>query len=96
MKSKLSLLALISLCCSIASAVPFDGAQVVFNQSPLKDAFGVGDIRHSVLDYIEDSKKAVLKGKKNMQKWIHEGKEYIKQNELLCKLYPPSRRLWAE
>ncbi len=85
MKSKLSLLAFISLCCSIVSAAPFDEAQAVFNQSPLRDAFGISDIKHSVLDYIEDSKKVILKGKKNMEKWVHAGKEYIKQDNLLCK-----------
>ena len=84
MKLKPFLLTFISLCRSLASAVPLDEAQVVFNQSPVKDAFGIGDIKHSVLDYIEDSKKVILKGKKNMQKWIHAGKEYIKQDNLLC------------
>lgn len=81
MNYKPSLLALISLCCSIVSGAPFDGAQVVFKQNPLKDAFGIGDVKNSMLDY----KKAILEGKKNMQKWIHAGKEYIKQDNLLCK-----------
>ncbi|KAF9453680.1 carboxypeptidase C [Macrolepiota fuliginosa MF-IS2] len=87
MKFRLSLLALVSLCCSIASAAPYNEAQVVLNQSPLKDAFGIGDgIKNSVLDYVEDGKKAILKGKTNMQKWMHAGKEYIKQDDLLYEL----------
>ncbi|KAF7373347.1 Carboxypeptidase [Mycena sanguinolenta] len=28
-------------------------------------------------------RKAILKGKKNLEKWYHDGKEFIKQNELL-------------
>lgn len=86
MKSKRSLLVLISLCCSIALAAPFDEVQIAFNKSSLGGAFGISNIRHSVLDYIQDGKKNILKGKKNMQKWIHKGKEYVKQNDLLCKI----------
>jgi cathepsin A (carboxypeptidase C) len=88
MKSRLLLVPFISLCCSIASAVPYDGAQVVLNQTPLDGGFGIGNqLKHSVLDYLEESKKGILKGKANMQKWMHAGKEYIKQDNLLCELF---------
>jgi cathepsin A (carboxypeptidase C) len=88
MKSSLFLLASVSLLCSFASAAPYDDAQVVLNQTPLQGALEIGNgIKHSVLDYLEDSKKAILKGKVNMQKWIHAGKEYIKQDNLLCELF---------
>ncbi|KAF5349522.1 hypothetical protein D9756_008992 [Leucocoprinus leucothites] len=87
MKFKPSLLAFLSLCCSLASAAPFDEAQVVLNQSPLPGNLGLGNgWKDSVFDYLEDSKKAILKGKLNMQKWMHAGKEYIKQDNLLYEL----------
>ena len=38
----------------------------------------------STTELLNDAKKAILKGKKNMQKWFHDGREYIKQNGLLC------------
>ena len=35
-------------------------------------------------DFLNDTKKVILKGKTNMQKWFHDGKEFIKQNGLMC------------
>jgi cathepsin A (carboxypeptidase C) len=35
-------------------------------------------------EFLTDAKKVILKGKTNMQKWFHDGKEFIKQNGLLC------------
>jgi len=32
----------------------------------------------------EKKGKAILAGKKNLETWFHEGREYIKQNGLLC------------
>ncbi|KAF5386835.1 hypothetical protein D9615_002016 [Tricholomella constricta] len=40
----------------------------------------------SATEYLSDAKKAILKGKHNMQKWFHDGKEFIKQNGLLYEL----------
>ncbi|KAG6854174.1 hypothetical protein C0991_009826 [Blastosporella zonata] len=40
----------------------------------------------SATDFLSDAKKAILKGKYNLQKWYHNGREYIKQNGLLCEL----------
>ncbi|KAG5642320.1 hypothetical protein DXG03_002995 [Asterophora parasitica] len=40
----------------------------------------------STVEYLNDAKKAILKGKHNMQKWFHDGKEFIKQNGLLYEL----------
>jgi len=34
-------------------------------------------------DFLNDTKKVILKGKTNMQKWFHDGKEFIKQNGLM-------------
>ncbi|KAF9041173.1 Alpha/Beta hydrolase protein [Rhodocollybia butyracea] len=36
--------------------------------------------------FLSDAKKAILKGKQNMQNWYHDGREYIKQNDLLYEL----------
>jgi len=50
------------------------------------------NFRHDILtktesaaaEFLSDAKKAILRGKNEMQKWFHQGKEYIKQNGLLC------------
>ncbi|KXN91965.1 hypothetical protein AN958_11025 [Leucoagaricus sp. SymC.cos] len=84
MKSMLNLLALVSLCCSLVTAAPPMDGQVVLGQTPFQDTFKIGNaLKHSPLDYLEENKKAILKGKVNMQKWMHAGKEYIKQDNLL-------------
>ncbi|KAJ6542708.1 serine carboxypeptidase [Mycena capillaripes] len=44
------------------------------------------DAYHAVNEWLDDTKKAILKGKKNLKKWYHDGKEFIKQNELLYEL----------
>ncbi|KAF7373349.1 Carboxypeptidase [Mycena sanguinolenta] len=36
-----------------------------------------------VNEWLSDAKKAILKGKNNLEKWYHDGKEFIKQNGLL-------------
>ncbi|KAJ7260953.1 carboxypeptidase C [Mycena haematopus] len=41
------------------------------------------DTYHVVNEWLDDAKKAVLEGKKNLEKWYHDGREFIKQNELL-------------
>ncbi len=49
----------------------------------------------SIGDVFNDPKQAILDSKHNMQKWIHDGKEFIKQNNLLCAythLYMAARR----
>ena len=86
-----SLLPFVILCYSLVSAVPFNDAQVVLDRVPsAQDIFKVTNgLKHSVADYLQDSKKEILKGKVNMQKWMHAGKEYIMQDNLLCKLTIP-------
>jgi len=94
MKYKFSLLPFVTLCHSLVSAVPLDEAQVVLDgTSVAQDTFKTSNgLKHSVADYLEDSKKEILKGKSNMQKWTHAGKAYIKQDNLLCKLTVPKYR----
>ncbi len=31
-----------------------------------------------------DPLQAILHGKQNMEKWVHDGKEFIKQDNLMC------------
>ncbi|KAG6856735.1 hypothetical protein H0H87_001335 [Tephrocybe sp. NHM501043] len=40
----------------------------------------------SATDFLSNAKKAILKGKHNLQKWLHNGREYIKQNGLMYEL----------
>ncbi|KAF7777651.1 hypothetical protein Agabi119p4_3723 [Agaricus bisporus var. burnettii] len=83
MKGALSLLALASLCRSFVYAAPHNEDQVVLGNIP----FEMGSkIKTSVLDFIDDGKKEILKGKANMEKWLHAGKEFIKQDDLLYEL----------
>ena len=63
-------------------------AQVVLDLNQLSQS----NFRHDILtntesaaaEFLNDAKKAILKGKSEMQKWFYQGKEYIKQNGLLC------------
>uniref|UniRef100_A0A8H7XYL3 Uncharacterized protein n=1 Tax=Psilocybe cubensis TaxID=181762 RepID=A0A8H7XYL3_PSICU len=34
-------------------------------------------------EWLDDAKKAILKGKKNLDKWFHDGREFIKRDNLL-------------
>ena len=38
-------------------------------------------------DFLSEADKLILKGKKNMDKWVHDGKQFIKQNGLLCESF---------
>lgn len=59
-----------------------DNTQIVLEaphaKAELPNAF---NIAHGFLD---DAKQAILKGKKNLEKWIHDGREFIKQDGLMC------------
>lgn len=68
-------------------AVPsYADAQAVFSQRPF---LGVSEDKFegAAMEWMDDAKKAILKGKENFERWNHEGKEYIKQDNLLCKNY---------
>ncbi|KAJ3786666.1 carboxypeptidase C [Lentinula aff. detonsa] len=58
--------------------------QVVFNNGYL--LIDQTMVKNVVDQFLSDTKKAILKGKNNMQNWIHDSKEYIKQNDLLYEL----------
>lgn len=54
--------------------------------SGLKAAFPSSESKWDATssDFLSDAKQVILKGKENMQKWYHDGKEFLKQNGLLC------------
>ncbi|ESK92194.1 carboxypeptidase c [Moniliophthora roreri MCA 2997] len=75
MKSSL-LLPLLSL--SIALASPTPEQHILGNiEVPLDH------LRDNAAEFLDEAKAAILRGKTNMEKWYHDGKEYIKQNDLL-------------
>jgi cathepsin A (carboxypeptidase C) len=83
MKAAIILLPLLSLSTSLASPT---GEQIVLGLSePTRHpVLSSADALHAVNEWLDDAKKAILKGKENLEKWYHDGKEFIKQNELLC------------
>ena len=89
MKTLLSLSSLLPLSLLLVSplqslAVPsYADAQAVFSQKPLS---GVSEDKFegTAMEWLDDAEKAILKGKENLERWYHEGKEFIKQDNLLC------------
>jgi len=81
----LSVLLLISSPINVYGAPPrLDNiAQAVFNQRPLLGISGE-EFQDAASEWLDDTKQAILTGKKNMEKWFHDGREYIKQDNLLC------------
>ncbi|KAJ4486154.1 carboxypeptidase C [Lentinula aciculospora] len=67
---------------SLSGALSTPSTEQVF----LSNGFIEQTTLKSVDQFLTDVEKAILKGKKNMQNWIHDGKEYIKQNDLLYEL----------
>ena len=61
---------------------------VLANPAPQQVTFSLNghdnNVRNVVDQYLDAGKKAILRGKKNLENWYHDGKEYIKQNDLLC------------
>ncbi len=60
--------------------------QTVFSQNPLRPISDTG--LHGGSEWLNDAKKAILKEKKNLEKWFYRGIEYIKQDNLLCTYFP--------
>ncbi|KAJ7875366.1 Alpha/Beta hydrolase protein [Mycena olivaceomarginata] len=85
MKAISVLLPLLSLSTSFASPT---GEQIVLKLGDISRVPSLPsvDAQHVVNQWLDDTKKAILKGKKNLEKWYHDGKEFIKQNELLYEL----------
>jgi hypothetical protein len=65
---------------SVFAAPPsfFDGAQQVVLGGAETKFKGIAN------QYLSEAKQAILKGKKELETWYHDGKEFIKQNNLLC------------
>ena len=74
------LLSFLSLSHVLASPSP---EQVVLsNNHLLVDKTALKNVANQ---FLSDAKKAILQGKKEMEQWYHDGKEFIKKNDLLCK-----------
>ncbi|CAK5263699.1 unnamed protein product, partial [Mycena citricolor] len=70
---------------SLSTALAFPtGDQVVLNLGTASASSG--EAYHAANLWLDDTKKAILEGKKNMEKWFHAGKEFIKQNGMLYEL----------
>jgi hypothetical protein len=68
-------LSIIPLC---YGSPPYWDGQVVFD-----------GYHHPKGSILSNAKKAMLKGKTNQQKWLHDGKEFITQNGLMCQHFCP-------
>lgn len=83
MRTSAFLISLVSV-----SILPILGAP---NPLDAQAVFGVPHSTNNFEDYsgiashfLSEGKKAILKGKNNMETWYHDGKEYLKQDNLLC------------
>ncbi|KAF9269332.1 carboxypeptidase C [Marasmius fiardii PR-910] len=65
---------------TLASSKPIE--QVVIG----KPAHEWDNVNQATLRILSEAQRSVLKGKANMERWYHKGKQYIKQNELLYEL----------
>jgi len=56
-----------------------DIAQTILAQNPFHDA-----VRSEASQWVDEAKQLILRGKKNMEKWVYKERQYIKQDNLLC------------
>jgi hypothetical protein len=56
-----------------------DIAQSVLAQSPFND-----QLRSDASQWLDEAKQVILRGKQNLEKWFYKGRQYIKQDNLLC------------
>lgn len=85
MKPFISPLLLLSIPLAVYGAPPaFDGIAQLQTPFNLGKFSAADQFRDSATEWLDDAKKAILRGKKNMEKWFHQGREYIKQDNLLC------------
>lgn len=83
---------LLALCFSVAhsplcfGSPAYSGSQVILGSDDrFQNPFTNEAVQDSATEFLSNAKKAILNGKANMQKWVHDGKKFIKQNGLLCK-----------
>jgi len=56
------------------------------SQTVFKPFWGISDDQvRGATQWLDDARKAILKEKKNLEKWFYKGRQYIKQDNLLCK-----------
>src|SRR5260221_8110830 len=86
----LSFLIILTLTVNAAPSHPFnsvleavDIAQTVLPQNP----FNV-QLRSVALQRLDEAKQVILRGKKNLERWVYKGRHYIKQDNLLCSINP--------
>jgi len=84
----LSFLIILSLTANAAPSNSFDSAldvvdiaQTILPQNP----FNV-ELRSVTLQRLDEAKQVILRGKKNLERWVYKGRHYIKQNNLLCSI----------
>lgn len=67
-------------------AVPsYADTQAVFSQQPLLGVSESEDKFEGItMGWMDDAEDAIFKSKENLERWNYEGKEYIKQDNLLC------------
>jgi cathepsin A (carboxypeptidase C) len=58
----------------------FDDAQAVFSSGNVNTEALSG----TASKYLSEAKKTILRGKKELETWWHDGREFVKQNNLLC------------
>lgn len=84
----LLLVSLVATSLTLAAGAPpgavfGEARQAVFSQKPFLGISG-DEFRDVAAEWLDDAKKAILHGKNDLEKWYHQGKEYIKQDNLLC------------
>ncbi|KAH9483643.1 Carboxypeptidase Y-like protein A [Psilocybe cubensis] len=80
----LFLISLVATSLNIAAGAPPSGLynEALSFQKPFLDISG-DEFLDVASEWLDDAKKAILKGKKNLDKWFHDGREFIKQDNLL-------------
>jgi len=56
-----------------------DIAQTILAHNPFNEG-----VRLEASQWLDEAKQLILRGKKNMEKWAYKGRQYIKQDNLLC------------
>ncbi|KAF8968259.1 Alpha/Beta hydrolase protein [Flammula alnicola] len=83
MKSFIPISLLLFSSWSAYGAPPASGFDAVpHGQTPFLGSSG-DQFRDAATEWLDDAKKAILHGKKNLEKWFFKGREYIKQDNLL-------------
>ncbi|KAF9533625.1 carboxypeptidase C [Crepidotus variabilis] len=87
MKSLFISLALLLAPATLGAHAPFsiqDAGQAVLDFGRTHNSgFSSQDVQNAASEWLDEAKQSILKGKMNMERWYHQGREYIKQNNLM-------------